>query len=283
MERIMLYSEICEKLKNAGIENSSLEASLLLEKFCGVSASSVPLAAEKDFSCDGLLRAIELREKHYPLQYILGEWYFFAEKYIVDENCLIPRSDTEILVEKAIELLPKDGFFADFCTGSGCIAISTLAHRGDCTAFALEISSGALALAKKNASLNGVSDRLSFLEADVLGDIHVTSNDDGGVFDAILSNPPYIRTSVIDTLSDEVKKEPRIALDGGDDGLVFYRTILEKHTHLLKKNGFILFEIGYDQGDEISSLAHENGFDCEIIKDLSGCDRVAFLKKAYND
>ena len=141
----------------------------------------------------------------------------------------------------------------------------------------LEISDGALALAKKNASLNGVSDRLSFFEADVLCDIDAF---DGKAFDAILSNPPYIRTDVIDTLSDEVKKEPRIALDGGDDGLLFYRTILEKHTRFLKKNGFILFEIGYDQGEEISALANESGFTCEIIKDLSGCNRVAFLKKS---
>ena len=275
----MLYFEICEKLKIAGIENPSLEASLLLEKFCGVDASSLPFMREKDFSCDELYHAIELREAHYPLQYILGEWYFFAEKYIVDENCLIPRSDTEILVEKAVELLPQNGFFADLCTGSGCIAISTLAHRKDCNAFAFEISHGALSLARKNAALNGVSDRLSFFEADIVGDIHVCADGDKGIFDAILSNPPYIRTSVIDSLSDEVKKEPRIALDGGEDGLLFYRTILKKHTHLLKDNGFILFEIGYDQGDEISSLACENGFKCEIIKDLSGCDRVAFLKK----
>lgn len=276
----MLYSEMCEKLKNAGIENPFLEVSLLLEKFCGVCASSVPFMGEKDFSCDELSRAIELREAHYPLQYILGEWYFFAEKYIVDESCLIPRSDTEILVEKAIELLPENAFFADFCTGSGCIAISTLAHRKDCTALALDISSGALALAEKNAAINGVADRISFFEADILRDIHISQDD--GIFDAILSNPPYIRTSVIETLSDEVKKEPRIALDGGEDGLIFYRTILEKHTHLLKKDGFILFEIGYDQGDEISALANENGFSCEIIRDLSGCDRVVFLKKAYN-
>ena len=279
----MLYSEICEKFKNAGIENPPFEVSVLLEKFCGVSSSSIPSLAKKDFDNQELLRAVELRLNHYPLQYIIGEWYFFGEKYIVDENCLIPRSDTEILVEKAIELLPKNGFFADLCTGSGCIAVSTLAHRKDCSAFAFEISTGAITLAKKNASLNGVSDRLSFLNADVLREIHVCDDGDDGVFDAILSNPPYIRTAIIDTLSDEVKKEPRIALDGGEDGLLFYRTILKKHTHLLKNNGFILFEIGYDQGNDISALAVENGFSCEIIKDLSGCDRVAFLKKAYND
>ena len=197
----MLYSEICEKLKNAGIENPPLEVSILLEKFCGVSASSIPFIGEKDFDNQNLLRAVELRSKHYPLQYIIGEWYFFGEKYIVDENCLIPRSDTEILVAKAIDLLPKNGFFADFCTGSGCIAISILAHRKDCSAFAFEISTGALSLAKKNASLNGVSDRLSFSNADVLREIRVCDNGDAGIFDAILSNPPYIRTAIIDTLS----------------------------------------------------------------------------------
>ncbi len=278
----MRYSEICDRLKNSGIENYQQEAALLLEKFCGVSQSSIPFIGERDFSSDNILRAIELRIEHHPLQYILGEWYFFGEKYIVDENCLIPRSDTEILVEKAIEILPKNAFFADFCTGSGCIAISVLAHRQDCSAFAFEISRPALSLAKKNAALNGVSDRISFFEADVLRELHVQA-EEKGIYDAILSNPPYIRTAVINTLSEEVKKEPRIALDGGEDGLLFYRTILKKHSHLLKKNGFVLFEIGYDQGSEISALAKENGFSAEIIKDLSSCDRVALLKKAYND
>ncbi len=279
----MLYSEICEKLKKAEIENPNYEAALLLERFCGVSGASIPFLGNKDFEGEELLRAVTLRQSHYPLQYILGEWYFFGEKYIVDDNCLIPRSDTECLVEKAIELMPKNALFADFCTGSGCIAISTLANRMDCRAFAFEISRGALELAKKNASLNGVSDRISFFEADILRDIHIQYEEEAGIFDAILSNPPYIKTSVIDTLSKEVKKEPKIALDGGEDGLIFYRSILKKHKHLLKENGFILFEIGYDQGADISELAEKNGFTCKIIKDLSLCDRVAFLKKAYND
>lgn len=275
----MLYSEICEKLKKAGIENPTFEASVLLEKFCNVSRAELPFLGKKNFESDALMTALERRVSHEPLQYILGEWYFFGEKYLVDERCLIPRSDTEILVEKAIELLPKSALFADFCTGSGCIAISTLANREDLRAFAFEISRGALELAEKNASLNGVSRRITFMEADILADMECEDE----IFDAILSNPPYIRTNVIDTLSDEVKKEPRIALDGGDDGLLFYRTILHKHSRLLKKNGFILFEIGYDQGNDIKALALENGFSCEIIKDLSLCDRVALLKKAYND
>lgn len=275
----MLYSEICEKLKKAGIENPTFEASVLLEKFCNVSRAALHFLGEKNFESDALMTALERRVSHEPLQYILGEWYFFGEKYLVDERCLIPRSDTEILVEKAIELLPKNALFADFCTGSGCIAISTLANREDLRAFAFEISRGALELAEKNASLNGVSRRITFTEANILADMECEDE----IFDAILSNPPYIRTNVIETLSEEVKKEPRIALDGRDDGLLFYRTILLKHSRLLKKNGFILFEIGYDQSNDIKALALENGFSCEIIKDLSLCDRVALLKKAYND
>ena len=216
----------------------------------------------------------------YPLQYILGEWYFYREKYIVNESCLIPRSDTEILVEKAICELPENASFADLCTGSGCIAVSILANRGDCVASAFEISRDALALARQNAELNGVSGRFHSFEADVLKPILVGAENEKPIFDAILSNPPYIKTELISCLDEEVKKEPSIALDGGDDGLVFYRAIIKNHSPLLKEKGFIAFEIGYDQGDEIRSLSAMHGFSCEIIKDYGGNDRVAFLRRS---
>ncbi len=272
----MRFSDICDQLKFSGIDDSKHEASLLLQKFCGVSPSALLSSSNVDFETPELLDAVKRRCEHYPLQYILGEWYFYGERYKVSEDCLIPRADTEILVEEAIRSLPSGAVFADLCTGSGCIAISILAHRADCSAIAIDISEAALALAKENADINGVSERFSPYRCDVLSDLSSLFNGKQ-LFDAIISNPPYIRTDVIDTLSNEVKNEPRIALDGGKDGLSFYRAILEKQDKILKKDGFIAFEIGFDQGDELRQLASMHCFDCKIIKDYGGCDRVAFL------
>ena len=274
----MRFKDIYDLLKNAGIDNAQREAALLAEKFCGISPSSLLTCADQELESEDLLAAIRKRTERYPLQYILGEWYFFGEKYILDESCLVPRPDTELLVELAIERLPRSSLFADLCTGSGCVAISTLAHRPDCTSYAFELFEGTLEMAKKNAVLNGVEDRFIPVPADVLEPINIFSQD-APPFDAILSNPPYIKTSVIETLEKEVKHEPYAALDGGEDGLLFYREILKNHSQLLKKEGFIAFEIGYDQGGEIRKIAAENSFDCEIIKDYGGCDRVAFLKR----
>ncbi len=274
----MLFEEICRVLKKAGIDDSDREAALLLEKFCGVPSASLPSRKNEDFSDPSLIRGVKLRASRYPLQYILGEWYFYGEKYIVNEHCLVPRPDTELLVELAIKKLPKNAVFADLCTGSGCVAVSTLAHRPDCKAFAFELYEDTLSLAKENARLNGVGDRFYPFEADVLKPLSVFSEGEAP-FDAILSNPPYIRTSVIESLEAEVKHEPFAALDGGEDGLIFYRAILEIHSPLLRKDGFIAFEIGFDQGEQLKALAEKHSLECEILKDYGGNDRVAFLKK----
>ena len=274
----MRFKEICDLLKNAGIDNEQREAALLVEKFCGISPSHLLTGADRELVSEALIAAVKKRTERYPLQYILGEWYFFGEKYIVDKSCLVPRPDTELLVELAIERLPSSALFADLCTGSGCVAISTLAHRPDCTSYAFELFENTLETAKKNAVLNGVEKRFIPVKADVLKPINIFSQEDPP-FDAILSNPPYIQTSVIGTLEKEVSHEPFAALDGGEDGLLFYREILKNQSRLLKKEGFIAFEIGYDQGNKIKKIAAENSFDCEIIKDYGGCDRVAFLKR----
>ncbi|MBO5306319.1 MAG: peptide chain release factor N(5)-glutamine methyltransferase [Clostridia bacterium] len=272
----MTYGSIVECLKDARIENAETEASLLLAHFFGASPATILSSPEREYESDALLAAIDRRCEHYPLQYIFGEWDFFEETYFVNESCLIPRSDTECLVEQAISLLPKNAHFADLCTGSGCIAISTLAHREDCTALAIDLFEETLALAKRNAERNGVSPRLELRIADVLSP-SVSLGD--GKFDAILSNPPYIRTAIIDTLEDELFIEPRAALDGGIDGLVFYRAILENHAKHLKKNGFILFEIGFDQKEDIKALSSLYGYLCEVKNDLSGNPRTALLWK----
>lgn len=206
---------------------------------------------------------------HEPLGYILGEWYFYDETYKVSPDCLIPRPETEHLVEKLIKLLPQGGRFADLCTGSGCIAISTLSHRPDCTAVAVDISEKALALARENAVLNNVSERVDFLCADIKkGNCFGDES-----FDIIVSNPPYIAADIISILSPEVQSEPRIALDGGEDGLDFYRVLLNEYTKNIKSGGYLIMEIGYDQGRELQELCS-----CNIFKDYSGNDRVAVLK-----
>ena len=186
-----------------------------------------------------------------PLAYILGEWYFYNEVYTVSPACLIPRPETEHLVDELIHRLPQNARFADLCTGSGCIAISTLAARPDLSAVAVDISEEALALANENAVRNGVADRITFRQADILKEDPLADD----TFDAIVSNPPYIVSDVIPTLSCEVLAEPHIALDGGKDGLIFYRHLISSYSHHVRPDGFMLFEIGYDQGEALQALA----------------------------
>ncbi len=218
---------------------------------------------------DDFLKAQARVEAGEPLAYVIGEWYFYGETYQLNRDCLIPRPDTEHLVQWLIDHLPKGAVFADLCTGSGCIAISTLAHRPDLSAVAVDISSGALEMAEKNAENNGVRDRISF----VCGDVLAGEGLGDGRFDAIVSNPPYIQTAVIDTLSVQVKAEPRRALDGGEDGMDFYRAILKHYPKHLKQGGVTVLEIGYDQADAMRAL-----HPCQILKDYGGNDRVAILQ-----
>ncbi len=253
----MTQQKIKERLSRAGIENAAGEARLIQEAFTG----------------EALEHAVQRRCEHYPLQYILGEWGFWRESYEVNEHCLVPRPDTEHLVEQAVTRLPQNARFLDLCTGSGCVAISTLCSRPDTYAVAVDLFPETLALAERNAVRNGVRERFTPWLCDVL---------QGGAceerFDAILSNPPYIRAEAMKALAREVQHEPSAALLGGEDGLDFYRAILKKWKRLLKKDGFFLFEIGYDQADEIRALATEHGLCATVFRDYGGNDRVALLK-----
>ncbi|MBO5790499.1 MAG: peptide chain release factor N(5)-glutamine methyltransferase, partial [Clostridia bacterium] len=192
--------------------------------------------------------------------------------YEVSEACLIPRADTEHLVEYAINHLPPNAYFADLCTGSGCVAISVLKSRADCKAIAVDLSKDALEVAKRNAKNLGVKDRLTFLEADALSYIPQTP------FDAVLSNPPYIKRDVVPTLDREVQKEPSMALDGGEDGLDFYRAFCKNSSLYIYKGGFMAFEIGYDQREALELLAKENNLQITTYKDYGGLDRLAVLE-----
>ena len=254
----MTQEQIKQRLAAADIDNADIEARMLRQAFSG----------------ETLEEAVQRRCTHYPLQYILGEWDFWRESYEVNEHCLVPRPDTEHLVEQAVKRLPRNAAFLDLCTGSGCVAISTLSSRPDTHAVAIDLFPETLALAERNAVRNGVRERFTPHLCDVLAG----GASFGKRFDAILSNPPYIRAEAMKDLSCEVQHEPSAALLGGEDGMDFYRAILSKWRKHLKSDGFFLFEIGYDQADEIKVLAAEHGLCATVFRDYGGNDRVAFLQ-----
>ena len=281
--RNLTYREIAEMLEKGGVEGADFEASLLIEKLFGASPLEIRLDRGKSYESEALREALERRISGEPLQYILGEWYFYGLTFEVNENCLCPRPDTETLVETAIKLLPRGARFLELCTGSGCIPVSVCNSRDDVCGVATDLFPKTLELAARNAENNRVGDRVSFVKADVF-DIDFWICGEGselvpeGGFDAILSNPPYIPTKDIENLSKEVKREPLAALDGGEDGLDFYREIVDKYGALLKKNGAMIFEIGFDQAEHLEGIAKSKGYSIEIIKDLGGNDRVAVIR-----
>lgn len=271
----MTYNDICNALAAAEIENNRGEASMLICRFCNINKADLLLRHDEDFCSPELEAAVAKRCEHYPLQYILGYWDFCNETYRVNENTLIPRQDTEKLVELAIRLIPEGSRIIDLCTGSGCVAISTLAARHDCRAVAIDLFPDTLEVARENAESNRVGDRMGFLAQDVLDPSFM---EELGKFDCILSNPPYIETHQIPLLDEELSFEPEAALDGGDDGLDFYRVIIGSYGKYLSDGGIMLLEIGCDQAKAVSAIAGSSGMRCEIFKDYGGNDRVAYLK-----
>ena len=275
----MTCRELTERLLRAGIDSAAAEARMLAVRY--TKRSDAWLCANPNAplpDSEGTLeQAVRQRESRVPLQYILGFWPFWRQEYEVSPVCLIPRADTEVLLETVLEYLPVGGRFLDLCTGSGCLAVSLCCERPDASGTAVELSPGALELARRNAKRNGVPERqLVFSLGDVLrGEFPV----ERGPFSVILSNPPYIPTSDLDGLSLEVQQEPRMALDGGWDGLTFYRRILSgaDYRDALMEKGCFLFEIGYDQGEALRDLAEEYHYTCRIRKDLGGNDRVAII------
>ena len=272
----MTYNEICKALAEAGIENNRGEAAMLICHFCGINRAELLARRDEDFDSDTLVDAVTKRCSRYPLQYILGYWDFCNETYRVTEHTLIPRPDTERLVELAVKLIPEGARFIDLCTGSGCVAISTLAARPDCRAVAVDLYEKTLEIAGENAETNNVGDRLGLTTADVLSPEFMERL---GTFDCILSNPPYIATDCIAQLESEISFEPNAAFDGGADGLDFYRVIIRDYEKYLNDGGFLLLEIGFDQADSVSAIAHECGWECDIYKDYDANDRVAHLYK----
>lgn len=271
----MTYNKAVALLSEAGIENAETDAAILFEHFAEVARYSLPFRKCEEIECPELNAALERRLAREPLQYIIGEWEFFGLPFKLNQDCLCPRPDTELIVELALKNLPRGAHFCDIGTGSGAIAVAVAHYRKDTTAEAFDICEAALAAGAENARRNGVADRVAFTVANALSEDFPS----GKEFDAIISNPPYIPTAVIPTLSPEVLLEPYRALDGGDDGLIFYRAITKKAATLLKDGGFVLYEVGITQARDVADIGKDNGFTAEIYPDLSGIDRAVLLRK----
>ena len=268
----MTYAALKAALAAAGVENSAGEARILLTELCGIAAADLPFCNIAD--ADGRLDdAVARRARHEPLQYILGKWHFYKEEYFVSPDCLIPRADTELLVETLVADLPRGARLLDLCTGSGCIAISTAKNRPDITALAADLSDGALRLATRNAAANGVT-AVDFAKLDVTAPSPLDER-----FDCIVANPPYIRADVVPTLAPELAYEPKMALDVGADGMDFYRAILTNYAQNLADGGAFLFEFGYNQEKDAAALAAAHRLGFAPLFDLGGRFRAAHMTR----
>ena len=310
--RIFTLRQIIEtgraELEAAGVEEAALDAWYLLEYTAGISRAvyyGEPDRILEEPLAEQYLHYIGMRKKRIPLQHITGEQEFMGYPFYVNEHVLIPRQDTETLVEEAVKFIraklrgnergaEESGRDADniagieceeerkvkildMCTGSGCILLSIMKLCPQLEGTGCDISGEALAVARKNAERLEVDAK--WIESDLFDRLSDDENRqfDRPCYDVIVSNPPYIRTAEIEILQDEVRlHDPRIALDGKEDGLYFYRRIVKDSVSFIKDGGSLIFEIGWDQGKDVAELMTEHGYEnVTIKKDLSGLDRVA--------
>lgn len=274
-----VYTEGKNRLQKAGVQSYEFDARQLLFFVFSIDANqyllnqSMPLGEEEEKKVNSYFEAIQKRSEKIPLQYITGEQNFCGLDFYVNENVLIPRLDTEVLVEKILEYEEPGQRVMDMCTGSGCIAI-TLQKLGGFQVMAVDISEEALTLARKNAQRNQA--QVTFFQSNMFDQLSNTSK-----VDVIVSNPPYIGSKVVDELDDEVKKyEPRLALDGMEDGLHFYRILAREGKRFLNEGGRLYVEIGFDQAEAVKELFGAQGFlDIQVYKDLAGLDRVVAMHR----
>lgn len=262
-------AELYKKFDSAGIDRA--DADWIIAYFTSIKRSELQSSFKKiDKStylniCD----AADKRLEGTPLDYILGESDFYGIKIKVNQNVLIPRPETELLCEQAIKIIwNSNARVLDLCTGSGCIA-AVVASKTNASVTASDVSEKALAVARENC--HGLN--VECVQSDMFGKLFAR------IFDVIISNPPYIRSGDLDSLQKEVQREPLTALDGGEDGLKFYREIAEKSPEFLAENGVLLLEIGFDQASEVSALLSVNFTDVQVIKDLEGNDRIIIARK----
>lgn len=279
----MNIEEILKKeinnLKQNNIENSTLKAKILLANILNVKKEYLLIHSEEEIKQEDKIKyenCIKELIKGKPLQYITNKQEFMGLDFYVDENVLIPQPDTEILVEKAIEIAEttQKNKILDMCTGSGCIAISLAKKINNAQIIAVDISNNALNVANKNAINNNVENKIKFINSDMFNNIEEK-------FDIIVSNPPYIETETINKLGIEVQNEPHLALDGGIDGLKFYKIIANNAFKYLNENGYLLLEIGYNQQNSVTQLLQDIGKykNIETVKDLGGNYRVVIARK----
>lgn len=282
-----LYRKGKETLYRVGIAESELDARLLLEYICHTDRNDLLVHGDREVSSEDeskYLEWISKRASHIPLQYITGVQEFMGLEFDVNEHVLIPRQDTEILVEEIMKDLHDGTKILDMCTGSGCILISLLSFSNDCEGVGVDISTDALDVAKRNAdkllSLKQDTTKFSFIASDLFAYFYdiIEKGEEVEKFDVIVSNPPYICSDVIPTLMEEVRLyEPIRALDGAEDGLFFYRKITEQSRRFLQSGGKLFYEIGYDQGEAVKEIMEASGFkDIKVVKDFAGLDRVVY-------
>ncbi|MCI5517153.1 peptide chain release factor N(5)-glutamine methyltransferase [Roseburia sp. MUC/MUC-530-WT-4D] len=257
-------------LNNVGISDPRIDSWLLLEMACKIDRNFYYMHMDEEMTSEQIEEfksLLKKRGEHIPLQYITGEQEFMGLTFHVNSHVLIPRQDTETLVEEALKLVKPGMKIMDMCTGSGCILISILKNAKDTSGCGFDISKQAINVAKENAKLNEVV--ADFEKSDLFE--HVTER-----YDMIVSNPPYIKTDEIVKLMPEVSEfEPVQALDGKEDGLFFYRKIIKECRDYLNPGGYVLFEIGYDQGEDVSEMMKYAGFlNVHVVKDLARNDRV---------
>ena len=270
MEYAALYRMGVERLAAAGIEEAKLDARLLLEELCGTDRNDLlvhgdrPVTEQQENS---YVNYIELRSRHIPLQHITGYQEFMGLRFKVTPDVLIPRQDTETLVEEVLKNLHDGMRILDLCTGSGCILLSLLRYSNDCVGIGADLSKKALKVAEENAGSLGLT--AEFVQGDLFEPVT-------GKFEIIVSNPPYIPSNVIPTLMEEVREhDPLMALDGKEDGLYFYREITGQAGEYLYPKKMLFLEIGCEQAGAVTELMKNAGYrDVTVCKDLAGLDRV---------
>ncbi len=271
-----VYRKGREMLEESGIKDADFDSLCLLDHFFGADRTALIVHGERkadEETCRKFFKAAEERKTGKPLQYIVGKWNFMGFDFLVGEGVLIPRDDTEIVVEAAIDFLktiekPK---IIDLCSGSGAIAVALAKIFPESRVTALEFSDSAADYLKKNIEFNG-ADNVTVFKGDVT---KCSDNFEDGSFDLVISNPPYIKTEEIDTLQPELRFEPRMALDGGRDGLYFYRIITEKWASKLRQGGMLAYEVGEEQFEPVSNLLKTRGFySVEYRLDLQGFKRT---------
>lgn len=274
-----LLKEGQEILEAAGIEEAGLDAWLLLEYESGKNRAYYFAHCKEEADEEiktPYMEKIRKRAQHIPLQHLTHQGYFMGYEFFVNENVLVPRQDTEVLVEEALSLIKEKKVpqILDMCTGSGCILLSILLEREDSLGTGVDLSEKALSVAEKNRETYHLETRAELIKSDMFQSGYFEGKKES--FDIIVSNPPYIPTEEIEKLQAEVRfHDPFMALDGKEDGLYFYRIIAKNAGEYLKPGGFLACEIGCDQGEDVKKMFESCGFsDVKVIKDLAGLDRV---------